>query len=127
MLINIKDQLTPELRKELAKEFERVLSESAEIRHMHDPDQRAQRIVLTLPADYIRMAKFLAVLENVEGLVPALTFLEHAGANATGAQTVERKRGAMMRAYLEEVLMTRIGVEMAELKAALKADDDQQT
>lgn len=126
MLINIKDQLTPELRHELAKEFERVLSESTEIRHMHDPEQRTQRIVLTLPADYIRMAKFLAVLENVEELAPALTFLEHAGDNATGAQAMKRKLNAMMRAYLEEVLMTRIGVEMCELKAALKADDDQQ-
>ena len=36
------------------------------------------------------------------------------------------KLGAMIRAYLEEVLMTRIGVEMAELTVALKADDDQQ-
>lgn len=126
MLINIRDQLTPELRQVLAREFERVLSESTEIRRMQNPDQRVQRIVLTLPADYIRMAEFLAALENIEGLPRALTFLEHAGDNATGAQAMERKRGAMMRAYLEEVLMARIGVEMTEIQAALKADNDQQ-
>jgi len=126
MLINIKDQLTPELRKELATEFERVLADRHGIAATHVFDQSVQRVVLTLPRDYVHMAKFLAILE-IEELPASLRLWQFAREEEREVPAMERKLGRMMRAYLEEVLMTRIGVEMCELKAALKSDDDQRS
>ncbi|MGI3210915.1 hypothetical protein ACROSR_07330 [Roseovarius tibetensis] len=118
MLSNIKEQLTPELREELAREFEGVLAESHGIAATHLFDQSVQRVVLTLPRNYVHVAKFLAMLE-VEELPASLRLWQFARDEGREVAAMERKLGRMMRAYLEEVLMIRIGVEICELKAAL--------
>lgn len=123
MLINIKDQLTPALREELAEEFERVLAKRQGIAATHLFDRSMQRVVLTLPKGYVHMAKFLALLE-IEELPASLRLWQFACENEGQAAAMERNLGRMMRAYLEEVLMIRIGVEMCELKTALKANGD---
>lgn len=123
MLSNIKEQLTPELREELAREFERVLADRHGIAATHFFDRSVQRVVLTLPRDYVHVAKFLAILE-IEELPASLRLWQFAREEEREVQALERKLGQMMRAYLEEVLMTRIGVEMCELKAALKVDGE---
>ena len=61
MLSNVKEQLTPELREELAREFEGVLAESHGIAATHLFDQSVQRVVLTLPRNYVHVAKFCNV------------------------------------------------------------------
>ncbi|MGR3478131.1 MAG: hypothetical protein ACU0EX_11395 [Sulfitobacter sp.] len=123
MLYNIKEQLTPELREELAIEFKRVLAESHEIAETHLSDQSEQRVVLALPKNYLHVAKFLAILETEE--LPDSMRLYQFARDEGKLVAMERKLGQMMRAYLEDVLMIRIAVEICELKAALKSGTDQ--
>jgi hypothetical protein len=113
--INRKDQTKRSLRDELL----RVRAQAGEIEKASQSDVGTQRVVLTLPKSLVHMAQFIAIMET-RPMPEALEFWNYVSGIGSDDPVPMRNAKRIMRAWMEEEIMTRTHVAMLELQAEAK-------
>ena len=110
-----KDRTQRSLRDELL----RVRTQVGEIEKSSQPDDGMQRVVLTLPRSLVHMAQFIALMET-RPRDEALDFWGYVSGVGADDPVPTRNAKRIMRAWMEEEIMTRTHVAMLELQAEAK-------
>jgi len=113
------DTFTDEERRELAEELRRVRRKASDFDKINLRDDSSQRVVLTLPKSLVHMAEFVAIMET-RPMPDALAFWQYVSGEGHDDPTPTRNAMRIMRAWMEEEIMTRTHVAMLQLQAEAK-------
>jgi len=108
----------PDLRKELL----RVRAQASEIDKKCLRDDSSQRVVLTLPKSLVHLAQFVALMEG-RPMPEGLDFWQYVSGIGADDPVPTKNAKLMMRAWMEEEIMTRVHVAMLQLEAKAKELD----
>lgn len=110
---------TDEQRKEIREELLRVRAQAGEIDRAYMFEDSGQRVMLTLPKSLVHLAKFIAIMESrpADG---ALSFWQYISGEGQDDPIPCRNAMRMMRAWMEEEIMTRTHVALLQLQAEVK-------
>lgn len=113
------EPFTEEERRELREELPRVRARSGEIEKLNLRDDSSQRVVLTLPKSLVYLAEFVAIMET-RPMPEALAYWQYVSGEGHDDPTPSRNAKRIMRAWMEEEIMTRTHVAMLQLQAEAK-------
>ena len=116
------EPFTDKERRELAEELPRVRAQAGEIDKATLRDDSTQRVVLTLPKSLVHLAEFVAIMET-RPMPDALQFWQYVSGEGQDDPTPSRNAKRIMRAWMEEEIMTRTHVAMLQLQADAKERD----
>lgn len=115
----MQDNKNDDLRHELYEEIQRVRAKACEIERSLMFDDSGQRVVLTLPKSLVHLAEFVAIMES-RPMPGSLSFWQYVSGIGSDDPTPSRNAKRIMRAWMEEELMTRVHVAMLQLQAEAK-------
>ncbi|AKO96678.1 hypothetical protein MALG_01494 [Marinovum algicola DG 898] len=110
---------TDQTKRSLQEELLRVRTQADEIEKASGSGEDTQRVVLTLPKSLVHMAEFIAIMET-RPMPEALDFWNYVSGIGSDDPMPTRNAKRIMRAWMEEEIMTRTHVAMLELQAEAK-------
>lgn len=110
------------IQRSLRDELRRVRTQTSEIERESQSDEGTQRVVLTLPKSLVHMAQFIAIMET-RPMPEALEFWNYVSGIGSDDPIPRRNAKRIMRAWMEEEIMTRTHVAMLGFQATANKEN----
>jgi hypothetical protein len=116
------DKFTEDQMRELREELLRVRAQAGQIDRKYMFADSSQRVVLRLPKSLVHLAEFIAIMET-RPMPGSLHLWQYVSGIGADDPTPSRNAKLIMRAWMEEEIMTRTHVAMLQLQAEVKERD----